>query len=63
MTREEAIVNMLISDGYMEEIIENCTDPSVNHEALGTYIVDIVKTLEATILLEEMAMYYEEHTH
>ena len=60
MSREETIINKLAADGLVGEIRDALNNSNANDLITAQFIYDVVKNVEASIILNDLVEFYGE---
>ena len=60
MSREETIVIKLASEGFIDEIKDALNNSNANNLITAQFIYDVIKNIEATVILNDLADFYRE---
>lgn len=60
MSREETIIIKLASEGFIDEIKDALNNSNANNLITAQFIYDVIKNIEATVILNDLADFYRE---
>lgn len=60
MSREETIITKLASEGFIDEIKDALNNSNANNLITAQFIYDVIKNIEATVILNDLADFYRE---
>jgi hypothetical protein len=60
MSREETIINRLVADGLVGEIKDALNNSNANDLITAQFIYDVVKNVEASVILNDLVEFYGE---
>ena len=58
MNRNDLIINKLVDDGLLDEILDLYLDDVASPQVKAQFIVDIIDSVTANAILDELSAYY-----